>query len=88
MEAKMADYIRPTLAVPVRETFEGETVWEGTVHIFNPTSHPRAYAWSAPIAGSTKRGFFVVLHQPPVDSPQAAVRAAIVVEQRARQADR
>ena len=70
-------------SVPVRETFEGKTVWEGVVHVFDLTGHPtarRAYAWSSPVEGSTKRRFFAVLHQPPVDSPQAAVRAAIVAE--------
>jgi hypothetical protein len=70
---------------PVRETFEGQPVWEGVVHVFDLTGHPtaiRAYAWSSPIEGSTKRRFFAVLHQPPVDSPEAAVRAAIVAEHR------
>jgi hypothetical protein len=55
------------------------------VQVFDLTGHPtatRAYAWSSPIEGSTKRRFFAVLHQPPVDTPQAAVRAAIVVEQK------
>jgi hypothetical protein len=69
--------------VPVRETFEGRMVWEGVVHVFDLASHriaARAYAWSSPIEGSTKRRFFAVLHKPPVDSPQAAVRAAIVAE--------
>jgi hypothetical protein len=42
----------------------------------------RAYAWSSPIGGSTKRRFFAVVRQPPVDSPQAAVRAAIIAEQK------
>src|SRR6266567_6929543 len=73
-------------SVPVRETFEGKLVWEGVVHVFDLTGHPtatRAYAWSSPIEGSTKRRFFAVLHQPPVNSPQAAVRAAIVAERRA-----
>src|SRR5205823_6677380 len=77
-------------SVPVRETFEGETVWEGVVHVFDLAGHPtatRAYAWSSPTEGSTKRRFFAVLHQPPVDSPQAAVQAAIVAEQRANAAD-
>ena len=72
-------------SVPVHETFEGNTVREGVVHVFDLTGHPtatRAYAWSSPIEGSTKRRFFAVLHQPPVDSPQAAVRAAIVAEHR------
>src|ERR1700737_405136 len=73
-------------AVPVKETFEGQTVWEGIVHVFDLEGHPkatRAYAWSSPIEGSTKRRFFAVLHMGPVKSPQDAVRAAIVVEQRA-----
>jgi hypothetical protein len=72
-------------SVPVQETFEGKMVWEGVLHVFDLTGHPtatRAYAWSSPIEGSTKRRFFAVLHQPPVDSPQAAVRAAIVAENR------
>src|ERR1700716_926565 len=72
-------------SVPVRETFEGKPVWEGVVHVFDLTGHPtatRAYAWSSPIEGSSKRRFFAVLHQPPVDSPQAAVRAAIIAERR------
>src|SRR5467141_2938801 len=70
-------------SVPVRESFAGQPIWEGVVHVFDLSGHPtatRAYAWSAPVEGSTKRRFFAVLHQPPVDSPQAAVRAAIVAE--------
>jgi hypothetical protein len=72
-------------SVPVRETFKGKPVWEGVVHVFDLAAHPTAlyaYAWSSPIEGSTKRRFFAVLHQPPVDSPQTAVRAAIVAEQK------
>jgi hypothetical protein len=72
-------------SVPVRETFESKTVWEGVVQVFDLAGHPtatRAYAWSSPIEGSTKRRFFAVLHQTPIDNPQAAVRAAIVAEQR------
>jgi hypothetical protein len=70
-------------SVPVHETFDGKTVWEGVVHVFDLTGHPtakRAYAWSEPVEGSAKRRFFAVLHQPPVDSPHAAVRVAIVAE--------
>jgi hypothetical protein len=72
-------------SVPVRETSAGKTVWEGVVHVFDLAGHPtssRAYAWSSPIEGSKKRRFFAALHQSPVDSPQAAVRAAIVTEHR------
>jgi hypothetical protein len=56
-----------TQSVPVRETSEGKTVWEGVVHVFDLSGHPtatRAYAWSSPIEGSTKRRFFAVLPSP------------------------
>lgn len=59
-------------SVPVKETFEGATVWEGVVHIFELAGHPkatRAYAWSSPIEGSTKRRFFAVLHIGGIKSP-------------------
>jgi hypothetical protein len=73
-------------SVPVRETFKDQLVWEGVVHVFDLEGHPkatRAYAWSSPIEGSTKRRFFAVLHIPPIESPLDAVRAAIVAERRA-----
>jgi hypothetical protein len=73
-------------SVPVRESFEGKTVWEGVVHVFDLTGHPtatRAYAWSSPVEGSTKRRFFAVLHTERINSPLEAVRAAIVAEHRA-----
>jgi len=68
-------------SVEVTESFEGEPVWEGHVQVFDLRGHPtanRCYAWSHAVEGSEKRRFVVVLHQPPVDSPAAAVRAAIV----------
>jgi hypothetical protein len=68
-------------SVPVKETHEGATVWEGVVHVFALEGHPKAtrvYAWSSPIEGTPDgRRFFAVLHEPPVTSPSAAVRAAI-----------
>jgi hypothetical protein len=73
-------------SVPVKETFDGKTVWEGVVHVFTIHGHPKAkkaYAWSSPIEGSDKRRFFTVLHQGPVTSPAEAVRAAIVAESKA-----
>jgi len=69
-------------SVPVQEVFQGKTVWEGEVQIFSLSDHPtasRCYAWSYETERG-KRKFFAVLHQGPVDSPQAAVRAAIVAE--------
>lgn len=75
-------------SVPVRERHGNKTAWEGVVHVFDLTGHPkatRAYAWSSPIEGSDKRRFFAVLHVPPVTSPVEAVRAAIVAEHRNRE---
>jgi hypothetical protein len=72
-------------SVPIRERHGDATVWEGVVHVFDLTGHPketRAYARSSPIEGSEKRRFFAVLHLPPVTSPIEAVRAAIVEEHR------
>ena len=73
---------------PVHETFDGETVWEGNVHIFDLTGHPEAtvcYAWSMPMDGSEngsgKRRFYAVLELPPVASALDAVKAAILREQ-------
>ena len=61
----------------VNETFEGEPVWTGEVLVFALEGHPsasRVYAWE--VDGRVT----AVLHQPPVDSPAAAVRAAILAE--------
>ncbi len=69
--------------MPVKEVFEGETVLEGVVQVFDLEGHPKAtrcYAWSYGLEGSKKWRFFAVPHQEPVNSPQAAVQAAIVNE--------
>ncbi len=61
-----------------------KTVWEGGVEVFAVYGHPKAtqaYAWSEPTTG-TQRGCFVVLHVPPVGSPNAAVRASLLDAQR------
>lgn len=73
-----ADYVE---TVSVVETFQGETVWQGEVEVFNIRGHPktkRAYAWSH----ETDKGkrYVAVLELPPVDSAQKAVKAAIVEE--------
>jgi hypothetical protein len=73
-------------SVPVKEIFQGATVWEGTVQVFNLIGHPtatRCYAWSYVTDDKTgKRKIFAVLHRGPVDSPLNAVRAMIVAEHR------
>jgi hypothetical protein len=71
--------------VVIIEKFRAETVWAGTVSVYNIKEHPkatRAYAWSSPIEGSTKRRYYAVLHIPPVDSPEKAVRASIVQDRK------
>ncbi len=72
-------------AVRVKETLNGETVWEGLVQVFNLIDHPKAtvcYAWSQAIDDSTKRRFVAMLHQEPVTSPGAAVRADTIQQAR------
>lgn len=71
--------------VPVREMHGDDIVWEGVVHVFSLKGHPktnRCYAWSSPVEGSNKRKFYAVLHIPPIDSPEKAVRASIVQDYR------
>jgi hypothetical protein len=71
--------------VPVSEIFDGKPVWEGVVHVFDLAGNlqaTRADSWSSPIEGSTKRRFFAVRHTDTINSPVAAVRAAIVTEHR------
>ena len=73
-------------SVPIHEEHNGETVWDGTVAVFDLAGHPkatRAYAWSYERPDG-KRRFFAVLHVPPITGPREAVRAAIVAEQRAK----
>lgn len=72
-------------AVPVREEFQGQVAWVGQVCVFDLIGHPtatRAYAWSHATEG-TRRRFVAVLHSGPIDSPQNAVKAAIVSEAKA-----
>lgn len=67
--------------VSVVERFEGKTVWEGDVHVFDLNGHPTAsicYAWASKVEGSEKQKFYAVLHVPPVTSALEAVRASIV----------
>ncbi|MGP8049752.1 MAG: hypothetical protein ACLPYB_04000 [Desulfobaccales bacterium] len=71
--------------IAIIEKFGENTVWSGIVSVFEIVGHPKAtkcYAWSSPIEGSTKRRYYAVLHIPPVDSPEKAVRASIVYAHR------
>jgi len=68
--------------VPVHEVFQGQTVWQGDVEVFDLFNHPKAetcYAWSHLDGANDERERFVtVLEIPPVDSAQKAVQVQIV----------
>lgn len=71
--------------VVIHEHFDDTLAWEGLVEVFS-VDHLEAdtcFAWSAAVEGSNKRRFYAVLKIPPVDSPLAAVRAAIVADHKA-----
>jgi len=65
-------------SVPVVETFRGQTVWEGTVQVYDVDTPPpaTAYGWAAESDHGTR--YVAVLGKPPVESPITAVRAWIV----------
>ena len=72
-------------SVPVREKeADGKVVWNGLVRVFEihtPVSI-RVYAGSLPVEGGLKRRIFALRHTDKINSPVAAVRAAIAMEDR------
>jgi hypothetical protein len=74
-------------SVPVTETFNGQTVWDGIVEVFHLHGYPKAdtaYAWSHSTDDQAKPiRHITVLHLGPVISAETAVRAAILQEFRA-----
>ena len=71
-------------SVPVKEVWKGQTVWDGTVEVFDLYGHPktnRVYAWSHGTDDKGKR-YVTVLHIPPAVSPILAVRTALLQEYR------
>jgi hypothetical protein len=71
-------------SVPVKEEWQGQTVWDGIVEVFDLHGHPKAntaYAWSQDADDPDKQTLhFTVLHVPPVVSPETALRAVIAQE--------
>jgi hypothetical protein len=71
-------------SVPVKEMFQGKTVWDGIVEVFELRGHPTAsklYAWTHDTDDPEKpRRHVTVLHGHPITSARDAVRAAIVQE--------
>lgn len=68
----------------VTEVFQGKTIWQGDVEVFDLINHPkakRAYAWShLDGKNDTDEKFIAVLEIPPVVSPETAVKVAIASE--------
>jgi hypothetical protein len=71
-------------SIPIVEKYQGKTIWEGVVEVFDLKDHPtahRVYAWAHetddpnnPIRHVT------VLHQHPIKSAHDAVKIAIAQE--------
>jgi len=84
-----AEYVE---TVPVVEEFQGKTVWQGDVEVFDIRGHPKAtrgYGWGYATGEGEGRRYFTVLELPPVTSPQTAVQAAIMSEiKHAREKDK
>jgi hypothetical protein len=78
-------------SVPVKEVFNGETVWEGIVEVFHLKGHAKTdtvYAWLHD-TGDPKKPFLpvTVLRIHPALSPIEAVRAFILQEFKNAQAE-
>jgi len=75
---------RHVQSVPIKETSQGKTVWEGIVEVFELHGHPKApkvYAWAHDTDDPKQpRRHVTVLHLHPINSARDAVRAAIVEE--------
>jgi len=73
-------------SVPLKESFQGKTVWEGIVEVFELHGYPKAekvYAWAHETGHpDNPKRHVTVLHIHPITSAIEAVRAAIVQEYR------
>ena len=73
-------------SVPIKETHQGKTVWEGVVEVFHLHGHPKAekvYACTHETDDpKNPKRHVTVLHLPPISSASEAVKAAIVKDYR------
>jgi hypothetical protein len=71
-------------SVPVRETFQGRTIWDGIVEVFELKRHPSAskvYVFEQETDDpDNPHRYVTALHQPSIRSAREAVKAAIVQE--------
>lgn len=73
-------------SIPVTEKYQGKTIWEGVVEVFNLKEHStafRVYAWAHDTDDPEHpRRHVTVLHQHPIKCAHDAVRIAIAQELR------
>jgi hypothetical protein len=72
-------------SVPIKETYQGKPVWDGTVEVFDLKNHPKAarlYAWAYETDDPKRPKHVTVLQMGNVTSPLQAVRAALIEEYR------
>lgn len=65
--------------VPVREEFNGKTLWQGNVEAFDLSGHPKAkrcYGWTA----GEPEEFITILELPPVTDAQSAVKVGVAYQ--------
>lgn len=65
--------------MPVHETFQGKTVWQGDVEVFDLTRHPKAkrcYGWSY----GEPEEIITNLELPPVTDAQSAVKVCVAYQ--------
>lgn len=68
-------------AAEVHERFGDAPVWDGLIYVFDLEGHPKAgqcYAWAEERDEPPGRKLYTVLKVGPVDSPEKALRAAII----------
>jgi hypothetical protein len=66
-------------SVPVREVFQGKTLWKGDVEVFDLKSHPKAkrcYGWTH----GEPEEFITILELPPVTDAQSAVKVGVAYQ--------
>ena len=74
--------------VPVHEVFQGQTVWQGEVEVFDLTGNPKAkcaYAWNHKERPNDQgEGFVAVSEIPLVESAVTTTRASIMADKKGR----
>lgn len=66
-------------SVPVVESFQGKTLWQGDVEVFDLTGHPKAtrcYGWTY----GEPEEFITILELPPVTDAQSAVKVGVAYQ--------